>query len=213
MATQVTNINKAYGLQNPLQHLSPQPIIAMRAPTTKDSAEYGTQWVNQSVTPQTVYVFTNKQTWTQLAANSESASFTSLNVSGDTTLNTLETSGLTTAQSLTVTGAGLTTITGNNTTANATNIVVNNSRIGKSTLTGNSIVNTGVFTIELQNSLITATGGLLYSVSNTNVSGGGALLQEQGATQAAGSISIEVINTGGTLGTTDTITISFMVLA
>ncbi len=37
-----------YGLDNALQNLSPQPVVAQRAPTTLDTAEIGTLWLDQS---------------------------------------------------------------------------------------------------------------------------------------------------------------------
>ena len=47
MGVNVTNPNYvAYGLNNPLQTLAPQPIIALRNPTVNDRAEIGTVWVN-----------------------------------------------------------------------------------------------------------------------------------------------------------------------
>lgn len=62
--------NTGYGLQNPLQRLSPLPIISRRAPTTSDrGARIGQLWVNQLTN--TVYCLTsvvaNASTWTQLS--------------------------------------------------------------------------------------------------------------------------------------------------
>lgn len=37
-----------YGLDNALQNLAPAPIVAQRDPTTNDSAELGTLWINPS---------------------------------------------------------------------------------------------------------------------------------------------------------------------
>ena len=39
MASNQFGNNKAYGLQNPLQQLAPEPIIALRNPTAADKAE------------------------------------------------------------------------------------------------------------------------------------------------------------------------------
>jgi hypothetical protein len=39
--------NDAYGISNPLQTLSPDPIIAVRNPTANDQAALGTLWVNK----------------------------------------------------------------------------------------------------------------------------------------------------------------------
>lgn len=62
--------NNGYGLQNPLQRLSPLPIVAVRAPTTSDrGARLGQLWVNSSTN--TVWCLTsivaNSSTWTQLS--------------------------------------------------------------------------------------------------------------------------------------------------
>lgn len=58
--------NIAYGFNNPLQDLAPQPIISQRAPGTSDYAEIGTLWVD--VPDDTVYCLTsivaNIATWT-----------------------------------------------------------------------------------------------------------------------------------------------------
>lgn len=47
MALKRLNNNRAYGIDNALQSLAPQPIIAQRAPTASDIAEVGTLWVDQ----------------------------------------------------------------------------------------------------------------------------------------------------------------------
>lgn len=49
--------NLAYGFNNPLQGLAPEPIIAVRNPTTADQAEIGTQWINKSTN--SAYVLTS----------------------------------------------------------------------------------------------------------------------------------------------------------
>lgn len=38
--------NQALGLQNALQNLAPQPIVAQRAPGTSDIAQVGSLWVD-----------------------------------------------------------------------------------------------------------------------------------------------------------------------
>lgn len=89
MSTQSNFNNLSYGLQNPLQSLAPQPIISKRAPVSTDSAAFGALWINQAVTPQTVYVFTASQTWQQLAADAAAGVFSSLTVTGNSVLNGL----------------------------------------------------------------------------------------------------------------------------
>lgn len=63
--------NVAYGLNNPLQDLAPQPIVSQRAPTANDFAEIGTTWVD--VPNQSVYVLAaivgNAAVWTTSPAS------------------------------------------------------------------------------------------------------------------------------------------------
>lgn len=42
------SLKRAYGLDNALQELSPVPIIATRAPTSRDTGPLGTSWINKS---------------------------------------------------------------------------------------------------------------------------------------------------------------------
>ena len=60
MAVNNLNNNVAYGLNNGLQSLSPLPIIAKRAPTANDVAEYGAMWIYND----NVWIFTSSATWT-----------------------------------------------------------------------------------------------------------------------------------------------------
>lgn len=193
MSVNVSRNNSAYGLNNALQKLAPQPIVAKRAPLSSDSAEIGTQWIYNNM----IWEITAPSTWTQLALSG-----------GSTTFSTLTVSNIQGAS------AGAIDIISAHTSQSATFTATNNALIGKAVLTGNTIAQNATQNIVLSNTNITATGGLIYSLSNTNVSGGSPLLEIEGATQAAGSLTIEVTNVGasGGLGTTDSITISFMVL-
>ena len=61
---------KGYGLNNPLQDIFPQPVVAERAPTTGDTNyPIGQLWVNKSA--DAVYVFTSvaagSATWTTVS--------------------------------------------------------------------------------------------------------------------------------------------------
>jgi len=78
MAVQNIKNNLAYGFNNPLQHLSPEPIIALRDPQSTDVAEIGTLWVNSA--SNAYFVLTSKNTWT--AQSSGSTSVASLEVTG-----------------------------------------------------------------------------------------------------------------------------------
>jgi len=90
----------------------------------------------------------------------------------------------------------------------------NNTKVGRVTLTGQTLAQNASQVLTITNSNITLTNAVMFQVSNTNVSAGGALLGIEGITQAAGSAAITVKNNGGAggLGATDTIIISFMVL-
>lgn len=49
MAVNMKFRNQAYGHKNPLQYLTPPPIISLRSPTSADAAELGTMWINKAV--------------------------------------------------------------------------------------------------------------------------------------------------------------------
>lgn len=73
-----TRKNVAYGLDNPLQGLAPEPIVAQRAPTANDTAPVGTLWI---VEPSNAYyVLTSSGTWTTASASGSSVA--SLTVTG-----------------------------------------------------------------------------------------------------------------------------------
>lgn len=63
MAVNGNNNNSAYGLNNPLQILSPIPIIAKRAPSINDSSEFGQLWIYNNI----VWCYTSHGVWTQLS--------------------------------------------------------------------------------------------------------------------------------------------------
>lgn len=83
MSFQTPTNKTAYGFNNPIQTLSPEPIIANRAPSTSDIAEFGQLWVYDNM----VWVFTSAQTWTELASDSGDATFDALTVNGTSTFN------------------------------------------------------------------------------------------------------------------------------
>ncbi len=74
--------NLAYGLNNALQTLYPEDIFADQAPSSNDIAELGTFWVYNNQ----VYKLTSSGTWTQLANQSGSGTFSALTVVGTTSL-------------------------------------------------------------------------------------------------------------------------------
>lgn len=86
MATNRSSNNLAYGLNNALQTLAPEPIFAKRAPTSSDIAQLGTFWIYNS-TPVQIYMFTSGGVWTELASDSGAGIFSALTVNGVTALN------------------------------------------------------------------------------------------------------------------------------
>lgn len=48
MAVKRRSRSRAYGIDNALQDLAPQTIVAQRAPSTADQAEEGTTWINET---------------------------------------------------------------------------------------------------------------------------------------------------------------------
>lgn len=85
--------------------------------------------------------------------------------------------------------------------------------VGVATYTGLTTAMGASATLTLTNSLITATTGVLVSVSNLNASTNGAFLTIDGITQAVGSIVVSYTNNGaGALGAGDNVLLSFMVL-
>lgn len=106
MSVRQIKSNNAYGLVNAIQNLTPQPIIAQRAPTVRDRAELGTLWINE--TTNAYYIATS------IASGSTTwqAQQTGAGVFAAVTTNQLDVTGPTT-----LTGAvgitGATTVTGN----------------------------------------------------------------------------------------------------
>ncbi len=90
MSTNRTGNNRAYGLQNPLQSLSPQPIIAQRNPLASDKAEFGTIWINTA--SNAYYILTSAGTWAAQSTSSSTAA--SLQITGGSgTVLTVDASG------------------------------------------------------------------------------------------------------------------------
>ena len=119
MAVNRSRINIDYGLTNPLQQVPPQPIVANRAPTTSDTAEIGTLWIDKLTNAS--YVLTSiaagLATWTT-SAFSANPTVTTLTVTGGvgTVLDVQSGDVSVDAGNLTVTGnltiTGTTTLTG-----------------------------------------------------------------------------------------------------
>lgn len=113
MSVNQSNNNLSYGLRNPLQGANPEYIFARRAPSSSDSAPFGTFWFYKvSATSTQVYLFTSSGVWSQIPFNSGAANFSSLSVS----------SGISTApvNSSVATAAFVTTLTAGTSVQNTT---------------------------------------------------------------------------------------------
>jgi hypothetical protein len=128
----IQSLNEAYGFTQALLNIFPQPIIALRAPTTRDKAQLGTTWINKSAG--VAYVLTqivnNAATWQALAGGNTFNNLTvtpgPISLTGTTTINTA--------------GAATTTIgTGGTGVVNIGNATGNTSITG--TLTTSSTIN------------------------------------------------------------------------
>jgi hypothetical protein len=147
MAIIRTGNNLAYGLQNALQTLAPEPIFALRIPTSTDYAQLGTLWVYKA-TPARIFMFTGSGVWTELASDSGSGIFAALTVNGATALNGALTVNSGTSSIAIGTDSVQKSISIGNATGN-TSLVFNAG-------TGLSKFNTGVATAPVNSSVATA---------------------------------------------------------
>lgn len=213
MAVNQKTNNKAYGLNNPLQSLSPEPIVSKRNPNAADKAEFGTVWVN-TVTAG-AFILASKGVWVEVESSGGSGDFSALTVSGASSLNTVSASGNTVLTTLTTSGAAtLNSITGTSVAQSASFSAVNNALIGTVRFTGNTIANAATQTFTITNSNVTDTSSVLASISNNNVSSNGAGLTVTSQLVGTGSFVIDVTCVGGVsgLGATDTVIVSYMIL-
>ena len=163
-----------YGLDNALQDLAPQPVVAARAPITSDSAPISTLWV---------YPATN-QVWILTSIVSGSANWELLEASGMAGVFT----------SLTV-NPGPTSITGSFTVAAGANPVhistTNNvaSAISLTTNGGNT-----------ETIVVTNTQGTAAGAITLNAAAGGILVES--ALASATAINIEATNAAGGVAVT-----------
>ena len=82
MSVDRSKISVGYGLTNSLQQLSPQPIIALRNPTTSDIAELGTLWVNKNTNAYYVATSTTAGATTWQAQATGAGNFAAVHVTG-----------------------------------------------------------------------------------------------------------------------------------
>ncbi len=201
--------NIAYCLNQPLSNIFSAPIVSNRAPTTADKAPIGQVWVNKSTN--TPYMLTsivaNSANWLQLESGGGAGVFTSLVVTGPTTL--------TGTTLINTTGAAATTIgtggTGAVNIGNATgNTAVTGALSTTTTLTGGTgvIATTGGVTASAGNIVatlgdITATAGSMSA--GTTVTAGTGITSTTGnivATAGAVSAGTTVTATNNVISTT-----------
>lgn len=204
--------DKAYGIKNPLQTLSPEPKVSLRNPSVQDKAEFGTVWVNTNLG--TAFIYAANQTWLEVESSGGTGDFGALNVTGASSLNTITASG---GSSLTtVTTSGLATL--NSVASTVVNVSasftgVNNAKIGTVVFTGNTIANAATQIFTVTNSNVTNTSSIIASISNNNVSSNGAGLTVTSQLLGTGSFGIDVTCVGGVsgLGATDSVVVSYIV--
>lgn len=106
-------------------------------------------------------------------------------------------------------------ITGNTVTVSATFTATNNAYVGKVIYTGNTVLTGASQNVTLNNSLITASNPVIFSIITTNISGNSPFTSWSSAIQTAGQIIIPTVNhaTGAGLAPADSLILTFMILA
>lgn len=100
----------------------------------------------------------------------------------------------------------------NNQATDSSFTITNNAYFGTCTITGQTLATGATQDIVINNSNITTSSGIIFSVSFIDTSAGGGLIDSVGSVQAAGSLTITVKNTGtGTIDTTDNIIVTFQI--
>ena len=82
MAVNRLKANRGYGIDNPLQNLSPQPIISKRNPRVSDIAELGTMWINKATNAYYVATSTVAGATTWQAQATGAGNFAAVHVTG-----------------------------------------------------------------------------------------------------------------------------------
>ena len=228
-----------YGFPSPLSKQAYPPIQSNRAPLTTDYAPIGSIFVNQLTN--SAYVLTsivsNSATWDLINNAGGSGSFTTLSVSG---LSTLGATNILGTANVNVSGAAVTTIgtggTGSVSIGNATggvvlpaggNVAVTpgtqtiaspastgtlNTRVGVIKCTGFTTAAAGTQTFTISDNKITTSSFVMVTAANLNASTNGALISVQGVTVSANTMAITVKNNGGgALGAGDDVLLSFVI--
>lgn len=181
MAVKRINRNLAYGLDNALQQLAPQPIVAHRDPTTSDIAQIGTIWVNplDQTSWILVSIAANSANWAQSGGNGP-GDFTTVTVTGGSgnALTVNQGNVVVGNGSLSVTGGTLTvtngmTIAANGlitmdpvTTTSATAAATLNANVGQIGFTGFTTAAAASQAFTITNSLVTTASMILVTVAN-----------------------------------------------
>lgn len=209
MAVNNQRKNVAYGLSDALLNVFSPPIVSKRAPTTADSAQIGTLWVNS--TTNAAYILTsivaNSATWSNFSGGA--GLFTSLTVTPGNIVATLgnisATAGSLSAGTTVTAGTGITATTGNivatagqvnaGTTITAgTGLTVTT---GGAAITGASTINGGSVGIGTDNAANTISIGLGTVARTIHIGDSGAAhIITIGSTTLAASTLIQ----GGTVG-------------
>lgn len=170
MAVNRNFINMCYGFNNALQSLNPQPIFAQRAPTSADTAEFGTFWFYKpSGSAVQIYILTASGTWTQLPLSSGGATFTSLTVNGATVLN-----------------GALTVNSGSSAINIGTDAVAKTITLGNGTGATSVVINSGTGAINI------GTNAVAHTVTIGNVTGASAVAINSGT----GGVALVSTGTG-----------------
>jgi len=184
MPTQVNRRNTLYGYPNPQAGLQQEPQIQQRAPTTSDSAELGTIWVNQPA--QSFYVLCDNSngvnTWE--SGSGGSGIFSTLTVNpGPTNLSTI--------------GNGAVTI-GNSSNTGAVTIAAG---VGGAAITANGhAIVIGDTTVASSLALRAGTGNMTLSTSATGtITAGSAAMT--GTITLGNSTAGQIINMGNAVNT------------
>lgn len=223
MATPYSGNNRllvAYGLTQALENLSPQPIVAKRAPTTADKAQLGTIWVIPSLGAAylLVAIANNLATWILLESSGGAGLFSSLTVTpGPTDLegNFLSNGGTFSVTSGThainisadaaattvnvATGAGAKALTlGSTNTTSATTINAGTGDIGLATAATGTIT-LGAATMTGTLTVGQSTAGQTIDIGN-GVNGGVQTINIASGAYGASS-AVNILNGVGTAGT------------
>ena len=214
-----------YGLDNALQGLAPQPIIANRAPTTSDTAPLGSRWVWPAQDEAWVLVSNSNATatWNLIESSGAAGVFSSLlvnpgpvttqgtgavNISADAVATTVNVGTGAAVKTVTVgslTGGSVTTIQGGSTggmiieTGNG-NLIIDS---GTGDLDISTDATTSAVNVGTGAGVKTTTLGSTHTSSATTVQAGSGKVQILDNGNVAGAITL--LTNGGT---TETITIT-----